>query len=47
MIKNKIFSVFMVLITTPLVFLDHDLTATVFVLIFAVPIFFGKEDFFG
>ena len=46
MIKNKIFAILMVLITVPVVLLDNDLTATVFMLIFAVPIFFGKEDFF-
>lgn len=46
MIKNKIFAILMVLITTPVILLDNDLTATVFMLIFAVPIFFGKEDFF-
>lgn len=46
MIKQKIVAVILVLLTVPCIILDNDLTATVFMSMFAVPLFFSKEIFF-
>ncbi len=46
MIMQKIISVLMVALTIPVIVLDGDATATVFMLFLAVPMFFGKKCYF-
>lgn len=43
-LKNKIYAVLLILCTFPIVFLEGDATATVFVAMIAVPMFFAKEN---
>lgn len=42
-LKNKLCAVLLILCTLPVVFLEGDATATVFMMLFAVPMFFSKE----
>lgn len=42
MIKQKIIAVLFVLLTIPIILAEKDITATVFALIFAVPMFFDR-----
>lgn len=46
MIKQKIIAVLLVALTIPVIVLDCDATATVFMLFLAVPIFFSKKEWF-
>ena len=46
MIKQKIVAVILILLTVPGIIIDKDLTATVFMSTFAVPLFFSKDIFF-
>lgn len=43
-LRNKIYAVLLILCTLPIVFLEGDATATVFVGMIAVPMFFAKEN---
>lgn len=43
LLKNKLCAVLLILCTLPVVFLDGDATATVFMAMFAVPMFFAKK----
>lgn len=43
LLKNKLCAVLLILCTLPVVFLDGDATATVFMAFIAVPMFFAKE----
>lgn len=44
LLKNKLYAVLLILCTLPVVFLDGDATATVFMALIAVPMFFAKEN---
>lgn len=44
LIRNKLYAVLLILCTLPIVFLDGDATATVFMAMIAVPMFFAKEN---
>ena len=46
MIMQKIVAVLLVALTIPVIVLDGDATATVFMLFLAVPMFFGKKEWF-
>lgn len=46
MIMQKIVAVLLVALTIPIIVLDGDATATVFMLIFAVPMFFSRDSWF-
>lgn len=46
MIMQKIVAVLLVALTVPVIILDRDATATVFMLFLAVPMFFGKKKMF-
>lgn len=43
-LRNKIYALLLIGCTLPVIFLDGDATATVFVSMFAVPMFFAKEN---
>lgn len=43
-LRNKIYALLLIGCTLPVMFLDGDATATVFVSMFAVPMFFAKEN---
>ncbi len=43
-LRNKIYAVLLILCTLPIVFLEGDATATVFVGMIAIPMFFAKEN---
>ena len=43
LLKNKLCAILLILCTLPVVFLDGDATATVFMAFIAVPMFFAKE----
>lgn len=43
-LKNKLYAVLLIGCTLPVMFLEGDATATVFVSMFAVPMFFAKEN---
>lgn len=43
LLKNKLCAILLILCTLPVVFLDGDATATVFIAFIAVPMFFAKE----
>ncbi len=43
-LKNKFYAVLLIGCTLPLIFLEGDATATVFVGMFAVPMFFAKKN---
>lgn len=43
-LKNKIYALLLIGCTLPVIFLEGDATATVFVGMFAVPMFFAKEN---
>lgn len=43
-LKNKLCAVLMILCTLPVIFLDGDATATVFIGMIAVPMFFAREN---
>lgn len=42
--KNKLYALLMILCTLPVIFLDGDATATVFIGMIAVPMFFAREN---
>lgn len=44
LLQNKLYAVLMILCTLPLVFLEGDATATVFISLIAVPMFLAKEN---
>lgn len=46
MIMQKIVAGLLVALTIPVIVLDGDATATVFMLFFAVPMFFSKKKMF-
>lgn len=46
MIKQKIVAVLLVALTIPVIVIDGDATATVFMLLLAVPMFFSKKEWF-
>ena len=46
MIMQKIAAVLLVALTIPVIVLDGDATATVFMLFLAVPMFFSKKEWF-
>lgn len=46
MIMQKIIAVLLVVLTVPVIVLDCDATATVFMLFLAVPMFFSKKKWF-
>ena len=46
MIKQKIVAVLLVALTIPVIVLDGDATATVFMLFLAFPMFFSKKEWF-
>lgn len=43
-LKNKLYAFLLIGCTLPVMFLEGDATATVFVGMFAVPMFFAKEN---
>ncbi len=43
-LKNKLCAILLILCTLPVVFLDGDATATVFMAFIAIPMFFAKEN---
>lgn len=43
-LKNKLYALLLIGCTLPVTFLEGDATATVFVGMFAVPMFFAKEN---
>ena len=44
--KNKLAAVGLILATVPCILLEGDATATVFVAMFAVPMFFSRQQWF-
>ena len=46
MIKQKIASVLLAFLTIPVFILEKDATSTIFILLFAVPMFFSKKEWF-
>ena len=44
MIKQKIAAVIMIVLTLPVVFLERDITSTVFMSFFSIPMFFSKKE---
>lgn len=46
MIKQKIAAVVMIVLTLPVVFLERDITSTVFMSFFSIPMFFSKKEWF-
>ena len=46
MIMQKIVAVLLVTLTIPVIVLDRDATSTVFMMLLAVPMFFGKKEWF-
>lgn len=43
-LKNKLYALLLIGCTLPIMFLEGDATATVFVAVIAVPMFFAKEN---
>lgn len=43
-LRNKLYAALLILCTLPIVFLEGDATATIFVAMIAVPMFFAKEN---
>lgn len=43
-LKNKLYALLLIGCTLPVIFLEGDATATIFVGTFAVPMFFAKEN---
>ena len=43
-LKNKLYAILLIGCTLPVMLLDGDATATVFVSIFAIPMFFSKTN---
>ena len=43
-LRNKLYALLLIACTLPVMFLEGDATATVFVSVIAVPIFFAKEN---
>lgn len=43
-LKNKLYAVLLILCTLPIVFLEGDGTATAFISLFAIPMFFAKDS---
>ena len=46
MIKQKIAAVIMIVLTLPVVFFERDITFTIFMSFFSVPMFFSKKEWF-
>jgi hypothetical protein len=46
MIKQKIAAVIMIVLTLPVVFLERDITSTIFMSLFSIPMFFSKKGWF-
>lgn len=46
MIKQKIIAVLLVALTIPVMVLDGDVTATVFMLFLSIPMFLSKKEWF-
>ena len=44
LLPNKLYAILLILCTIPITFLDGDATATVFIAMIAVPMFFAKEN---
>lgn len=44
LILNKLYALLLIACTLPVMFLDGDATATVFIATIAVPMFFSKES---
>ena len=44
LIRNKLYALLLIACTLPIMFLEGDATATVFVSMIAVPMFFAKEN---
>ena len=44
LLQNKIYAILLIVCTLPIIFLDGDATATVFMGMIAVPMFFAKEN---
>jgi hypothetical protein len=42
--KNKLYALLLIACTLPVTFLDGDATATVFISMIAVPMFFSKKQ---
>lgn len=43
LLKNKLYAILLIACTLPITLLESDATATVFVAMFAVPMFFAKK----
>lgn len=43
-LRNKFYAILLIACTLPVMFLDGDATATVFMAMIAVPMFFAKEN---
>lgn len=43
-LKNKLYAMGLIACSLPIIWLDNDATATVFISIFAIPLFFAKEN---
>lgn len=43
-LKNKLYSLLLIVCTLPVIFLEGDVTATIFMGLIAIPIFFAKEN---
>ena len=44
LIRNKLYALLLIACTLPVMFLEGDATATVFIAMIAVPMFFAKEN---
>lgn len=44
LLRNKLYALLLIACTLPVMFMDGDATATVFVSFIAVPMFFAKEQ---
>lgn len=43
-LKNKLYSLLLIACTLPVIFLEGDATATIFIGLIAIPMFFAKEN---
>ena len=44
LVRNKLYALLLIACTLPVIFMEGDATATVFVSMIAVPMFFAKEN---
>lgn len=44
LLQNKLYAILLILCTLPIIFLDGDATATVFIAMIAVPMFLAKGN---